>query len=39
MPTRSLPRSVTELLARFRGCFTTPTFHDEVERGGVLPRG
>lgn len=22
----SLPRSVTDLLARFRGCFTTPTF-------------
>jgi DDE superfamily endonuclease len=26
MLTRSLPRSVGELLARFRGCFTTPTF-------------
>jgi DDE superfamily endonuclease len=26
MPTRSLPRSVTELLDRFRGCFTAPTF-------------
>ena len=26
MPTRSLPRSVTTLLDRFRGCFTTPTF-------------
>jgi hypothetical protein len=26
MPTRSLPRSVTSLLERFRGCFTAPTF-------------
>lgn len=26
MLTRGLPRSVGELLARFRGCFTTPTF-------------
>jgi hypothetical protein len=26
MPPVSLPRSVTDLLARFRGCFTTPTF-------------
>ncbi len=26
MPTRSLPRSITDLLDRFRGCFTTPTF-------------
>jgi hypothetical protein len=26
MPTRSLPRSVTCLLERFRGCFTAPTF-------------
>jgi hypothetical protein len=26
MPTRSLPRSITCLLDRFRGCFTTPTF-------------
>ncbi|HZD69508.1 MAG TPA: transposase [Actinomycetes bacterium] len=26
MLTRSLPRSVTSLLACFRGCFTTPTF-------------
>jgi len=26
MPTRSLPRSVSELLASFRPCFTAPTF-------------
>jgi DDE superfamily endonuclease len=26
MPTRTLPRSVTSLLERFRGCFTAPTF-------------
>jgi hypothetical protein len=26
MLTRSLPGSVTDLLARFRGCFTAPTF-------------
>src|SRR6266542_3595642 len=26
MRTRSLPRSVTALLDRFRGCFTAPTF-------------
>jgi hypothetical protein len=26
MPTRSLPGSITDLLARFRGCLTAPTF-------------
>jgi hypothetical protein len=26
MPARSLPRSITDLLGRFRGCFTAPTF-------------